>query len=103
MAHTTSAYYRDRLGFEPDYEKPHKRSYATPPNAAASTANGDSSDRAGASGAGSAFQEGASVREKGGHFAGSHVGNGRIEDSMPGGVYEENLNKFKGTDGLRGG
>ena len=25
MAHTTSIYYRDRLGFEPDYESPHRQ------------------------------------------------------------------------------
>ncbi len=70
MAHTTSSYYKDRLGFEPDYS---------------------TSSRGGSS----VVKDSVS---KAGHFVGTHVGNGRIEDSMKGGVYEENLNKFKGRN-----
>lgn len=60
MAHTTSVYYRDRLGFEPDYE-PHRQS--------------------------SQAQQ---------HYVGTQVGNGKMEDPLSGGIYEENLSKFKG-------
>ena len=101
MAHTTSVYYRDRLGFEPDYE-PH-RQYASRGSAGAPVA-GDRDGRrkvaavgGEAKSAGSEPVDGVLVRGRGGHFVGTHVGNGRVEESMPGGVYEENLTKFKGT------
>ena len=79
MAHTTSVYYRDRLGFEPDFE-PHRSQF-----------NGGSKEK-----------NGSSMRGESGHYVGTRVGNGRMDTAMPGGVYEENLTKFKGrNDGLK--
>lgn len=80
MAHTTSIYYRDRLGFEPDYEP--TRQHASKP------------DGSGA--------PGRQLRDGGHHNATSNNGDhhhGGYGGNMPGGVYEENLNKFKGTGG----
>ncbi len=84
MAHTTSIYYRDRLGFEPDYE-PHRRHHHPQPASGGDGVKGSPGAAAGGSG---------------GMKGGSGSYNGRSsainDDFMTGGVYEENLNKFKG-------
>ncbi|TRY61605.1 hypothetical protein TCAL_08457 [Tigriopus californicus] len=90
MAHTTNVYYRDRLGFEPDYE-PHRASqYAT-----SSTSIHRESH----------YLASSSTTSVSGGMSGSKAkkvvdSSGRIveetKSSLTGGVYEENLTKFKG-------
>jgi hypothetical protein len=73
MSHTTYGYTRDRLGFEPDREKPRNAHYAgvtTYPGNGHSYSNGK--------------QAGAAKPHHADH------------QEQFGGVYEENLSKFKG-------
>ena len=70
MSHTTYSYTRNRVGFEPDREERRVSHYA---GVSAYTANG--------------------------HPPNGPQANGQqlyLEDTMTGGVYEENLSKFKG-------
>jgi hypothetical protein len=120
MSHTTSSYYRDRLGFEPDAE-PH-RQYASSSEtrhvsaSAVSTTviTGTSSSsltrksgtnvatshrESTSNGSSFAHRESSSSQQHHGHghYVGTHVGNGKTgESSLTGVVYEENLSKFKG-------
>ena len=107
MAHTTSIYYRDRLGFEPDYE-PH-RLHSAAANASENKgkttsrtsgvsnssngvkSSGNSSGIGKSSGSGA---DGGRMNNGMGDYVGVKVGNGHSD--IKGGVYEENLNKFKG-------
>ena len=68
MSHTTYGYTRDRLGFEPDREERRLTHYAGVTTSSYTNGNG--------------------------HHNG-HNGNFH-EEAMTGGVYEENLSKFKG-------
>ena len=68
MSHTTYSYTRDKLGFEPDREERRLTHYA---GVQTTYTNGN------------------------GHHKNGHNGHYQ-EDTMTGGVYEENLSKFKG-------
>ena len=84
MAHTTSIYYRDRLGFEPEDE------YAGGGGAVSSQQRQSGGGVVAASVAKRAAAKGHSGVKNG-------ATNGNNGDYiMKGGVYEENLNKFKG-------
>ena len=68
MSHTTFGYTKNRLGFEPDREERRMTHYA-----------------------------GVSTYTANGHPVNGPSTNGHYEvDTMTGGVYEENLSKFKG-------
>ena len=73
MSHTTYGYTRDRLGFEPDREERRHQHYA----GVTTYQNGSSS-----------YQ-----KQKNGHSSNGH----HNEEFLTGGVYEENLEKFRGV------
>ena len=73
MSHTTYGYTRDRLGFEPDREERRLQHYA-----------------------GVTTYQNGKTYHKNGHSNGHHN-----EDILTGGVYEENLEKFRGVYRLR--
>ena len=83
MSHTTYNYTRDRLGFDPgDREEKRLQHYA---GVTSYQANGASYSQ--------------SVRTQSVHHHGASNGNGSHyqEDILTGGVYEENLEKFRGS------
>ena len=69
MSHTTYGYTRDRLGFEPDREERRLQHYA-----------------------GVTTYKNGTTYQKNGHTNGHYN-----EDFLTGGVYEENLEKFRGV------
>ena len=73
MSHTTYGYTRDKLGFEPDREERRLAHYA------------------------------GVVHHQNGHTNGhtNHQANNDMYDLNNGGIYEENLSKFKGLSWLR--
>ena len=81
MSHTTYGYTRDRLGFEPDREERRLQHYA---GVTTYQTNGSSYSH--------------SVRTQSSYHGASN-GNGSHyqEDILTGGVYEENLEKFRGS------
>ena len=121
MAHTTSVYYRDRLGFEPETEGRRqysqqqttqtKSQYMSSTAVASSTTAYSSSHIGNGNGNGSALGEESSYQQHhhsrhqksitDGSTHGSAHGRSAPAGAPPGsaasqGMYEENLNKFKG-------
>ncbi len=104
MAHTTHSYYRDRLGFEPDAE-PHRRhatsqrkDQLTKTSASATNDSNDSNSHSHSSRIRVLEQQQHTVVTSSTSTSSrtKTVSNGGAGPIMPTGVYEENLNKFKG-------
>ena len=101
MSHTTYNYTREKLGFEPDREERRLAHYAgvqrnghhhghngQQPGGGGGSRNGDG----GAGGAGGAHN----TAGHGSSGGGANGYNNDYEDDLIGGIYEENLSKFKG-------
>ena len=95
MAHTTSIYYRDRLGFEPEDE------YVSGGGGGGVVGGAVSSQQRQSGVSASVAKRAAAKGQRAiNNGNGATNGNGNSdyqhEHIMKGGVYEENLNKFKG-------
>lgn len=109
MAHTTNVYYRDRLGFEPDFE-PERRQYSSSNQKVVSAVSEMTSTTTRSSTSVRHIRTSGQLTSSSTH----HSNNGtaavaskhytsdsshyQLESDamMKGGVYEENLTKFKG-------